>query len=214
MKRDIIISVVGHALVFVGLLVPSFLPAPKVKPMEVVSVSAVTPQSISRLLTKVDRVETPSPKVPQVLEEKEKLIPEPEKRTRKVQTVKSRPQETAQKPAKEPGSKNAASKKGIELPDGTSTDQAVDSQYLAVIMELIHRNWKFPPGSDPNVKTIVFFEISRNGNLLRGVRVQTRSGNMPFDASAFQAVMKSNPFPPLPDDFEGDKLGIHLAFSY
>ncbi len=213
MKRDIIISVLGHLLAFAGMMVPSFLPSPRMKPMQVVSVTAVTPQSISRLLTQVDRVETPRPKVPQVQVEKEKLIPNPERRTRKVQTVKRAEKPAEKTEPKEPAAKSDSNQKGIELPNGTKTDQAVDFQYLNVLMETIFRNWKYPPGNDPNIKTVVFFELSRDGRLRR-IRVEKGSRNMAFDRSAYEAIQKSNPLPPLPDDFVGDKLGVHLAFSY
>ncbi|MHB9028593.1 MAG: cell envelope integrity protein TolA [Candidatus Latescibacterota bacterium] len=213
MKRDIIISLAGHVFVFIGLLVPSFLPARTMPPVQMVMVTAVTPQSISRLIQKVDRVETPRPKVPQVQVE-EKPLPQPEKRTRKVQTVKRASAESSEKPAQETTPKGSAKKEGLELADGTKTDQDVDIEYLATIMQIIKNNWKYPNLNDPNIKTIVFFEISRDGKLLRGIRVEIRSGNMVFDKSTFDAVLKSNPFPPLPYDFSGDKLGIHLAFSY
>jgi outer membrane biosynthesis protein TonB len=176
-------------------------------------VTAVTPQSISRLIQQVDRVERPRPKVPQVQVE-EKPLPQPEKRTRKVQTVKRASAESSEAKSQETAAKGTAKKEGLELADGTKTDQYVDIEYLAAIMQIIKNNWRYPNLNNPNIKTIVFFEIGRDGKLLRGIRVETRSGNMVFDKSTFDAVMQSTPFPPLPYDFNGEKLGIHLAFSY
>jgi outer membrane biosynthesis protein TonB len=213
MKRDIIISMVGHVIVFIGLMVPSFLPARPMPPVQMVTVTAVTPQSISRLIQNVDRVETPRPKVPQVQME-EKPLPQPEKRTRKVQSVKRASAESSDAKNQDTAAKSGSKKRGLELADGTTTDQDVDIEYLAAIVQIIKNNWKYPNLNNPNIKTIVFFEIGRDGKLLRGIRVETRSGNMIFDKSTFDAVMKSNPFPPLPYDFNGEKLGIHLAFSY
>lgn len=213
MKLDIIISVVGHVLVFIGLVLPSFLPGRPLPPEQVVLVRAVTPQSISRLLEKVEDVGTPKPKVPQVQVPKEKLIPDLKKPARKVQTVKREEKQAPVKsaPAAKPSGKT--DKKGIELSDGSIVEQNVNMEYLASIIQIIRNNWRVPNLYDPAIKAFVFFEIGQNGKMLR-IRVETRSGNMVFDKSAYDAVMKSNPFPALPDDFTGDKLSIHLAFRY
>jgi len=206
------ISMAGHAFVFIGLLIPSFLPARPLPPIQMVTVTAVTPQSISRLIQKVDQADTPRPKVPQV-QVKEKPLPQPDKRTRKVQTAQQAAAASPEKPSAEAAGEGKAGQKGLELPDGTRTDQYVDSEYLVTIIQIIRENWKYPNLNDPNIRTMVFFEIASDGKMLR-IRVENRSGNMVFDKSAYDAIMKSNPFPPLPYDFSGEKLGIHLAFSY
>jgi outer membrane biosynthesis protein TonB len=175
-------------------------------------VTAVTPQSISQLLARNADTGEPKPKIPQVQLDKEKLIPEPEKKTKKVQTVKRTSAETKDKAA--PGEKGDAKAKGPSLPEGVQTDQYVDSEYLVTIVRIIHSNWRFPSVTNPNIRAVVFFEIGRDGRILRGIRVEKRSGHLGFDKSAFDAIMASNPFPRLPDNFSGEKLGIHLAFTY
>jgi TonB family protein len=60
---------------------------------------------------------------------------------------------------------------------------------------------------------VVFFEIGRDGKMSR-IRVEKRSGHLRFDKSAYDAILASNPFPRLPDNFSGEKLGIHIAFTY
>jgi outer membrane biosynthesis protein TonB len=174
-------------------------------------VTAVTQQSISQLLARNADTGEPKPKIPQVQLDKEKLIPEPEKKTKKVQTVKRTSSETTDKAA--PGEKGNAKARGPSLPEGVQTDQYVDSEYLVTIVGIIQSNWRFPSVTNPNIRAVVFFEIGRDGRMLRP-RVEKRSGHLGFDKSAFDAIMASNPFPRLPDNFSGEKLGIHLEFAY
>lgn len=211
MLRDIILSFMGHILVFAGMLIAPMIGNRTVPPVKTLTVMAVTPQSISGLLARNAVVEEPRPNVPQVQVEKEKLIPQPEKKTRKVQTVKRVSAETTDKTA--PGDKGDAKAKGTGLPEGIQTDQYVDSEYLVTISRIIRGNWRFPNLNNPNVRLVVFFEIGKDGKMSR-IRVEKRSGYIGFDKSAYDAIMTSNPFPRLPDTFSGDKLGIHLAFTY
>ena len=210
MNRHIIISIIGHLLVLIALVIPAFLPRRPMPPVQMVTVRAVTPQSISRLLESVEEPAQPKPQVPQVTVPKENLLPDPKKNTRKVQTVKRADKQAPEKnvaDAKSPG------KKGLDAPEGVETDQKVDIEYLALVVQIIHKNWQAPKSNDLSIKSVVFFEIAPDGKMVR-IRVETRSGNMIFDKSAYDAIMKSNPLPPLPANFTSDKLGIHLTFSY
>jgi TonB family protein len=211
MLRDIIISITGHILVFAGLIFAPMIGRHASPPIKTMTVNVVTPQSISQLLAKNAIAEEPRPKVPQVVIEKEKLIPNPEKQTRKVQTVK-RSAETNPGPDSQ-GGKGTSKSKGPNLPEGVKTDQTVDNAYLAAIQGIIYSNWKFPNLNDTSIKSVVFFEIGRDGRIIR-LRVEKRSGHLGFDKSTYDAIMASNPFPPLPDSFSGIKLGIHLTFTY
>lgn len=210
MVRYIVISVVGHILIFVGILVAPLISNRPAPAMPMVTVNVVTPQSINSLLEKVADVGEPKPKVPQVQVEKEKLIPEPEKRTKKVQTVKRASAETTSK-APDGGKKDADAKN--QSIQGVATDQKVDIEYLRVIYNIIRSNWKFPSRIDPSAQSVVFFQIARDGGIIRLV-VEKRSNDMAFDRSTYEAVRSSNPFPPLPSNFTNDRLGVHLTFTY
>lgn len=76
MKRHIIISIIGHLLVFAALIMPAFLPTRPMPPVQMVTVRAVTPQSISQLLERAEEPAQPppEPKVPEVVVPKDKLI--------------------------------------------------------------------------------------------------------------------------------------------
>jgi TonB family protein len=217
MKRHIIISIIGHLLVFIALIVPAFLPRRPMPPVQMVTVRAVSPQSVERLLQQMEEPAQPkpTPKTQQAPVIKEKMLPDPAKALRKAQTVKRAEKEPPSKetPDKSASKSTSKGKKEIDAPDNIRTDQEVSNEYLALLQQVIRNNWRAPKSNDLSIKVTVFFQIAPNGKLQR-IRVETPSGNMMFDRSAYEAIMKSNPLPALPDDFTSDKLGVHLVFSY
>jgi protein TonB len=58
---------------------------------------------------------------------------------------------------------------------------------------------------------VVTFDILRNGSV-QNVRVSRPSGNFALDQSAQRAILMSNPFPPLPAQFERDVATIDFTF--
>jgi TonB family protein len=63
------------------------------------------------------------------------------------------------------------------------------------------------------VATIINFRIDRRGNVTASY-VEEPSGDLAFDTASLRAVIESGPFPPLPQEYVGDWLGIHLRFVY
>jgi protein TonB len=61
-------------------------------------------------------------------------------------------------------------------------------------------------------KTVVFFEILRDGSL-RGIRVTQSSGNSSIDYAAQRSVMNSNPVPPLPSDLGKSSVSTEVWFE-
>jgi TonB family protein len=61
--------------------------------------------------------------------------------------------------------------------------------------------------------TTIYFKILRDGNIVES-KVEKTSGVDLFDQSAMRAIISSTPFPPLPGEFTGEYLGIHLEFEY
>ena len=58
----------------------------------------------------------------------------------------------------------------------------------------------------------IYFTVLRNGHIIDAA-VESPSGIAAFDQSALRAVMSSKP-PPLPLEYTGNQLGIHLQFQY
>lgn len=84
--------------------------------------------------------------------------------------------------------------------------------YLGVIRDRVQQTWAYPEGfAKGNVSVIVSIRIGKKGNLLESW-VEKSSGNSNFDESLLDAVKKASPFPPLPQDFEGNYFETGLRF--
>jgi len=87
--------------------------------------------------------------------------------------------------------------------------------YLKIIERKVREHW-ITHGMDitaQETNPVVRFEIGRGG-FVSGLRIERSSGSEILDDSAIRAVMNAQPFPPLPDEFRGDSLGVHFGFSY
>ena len=60
-------------------------------------------------------------------------------------------------------------------------------------------------------RTVVFFEIQRDGSL-RNIRVAQSSGNSSVDYAALRAVTNSNPVPALPSDLGKSSVSTEVSF--
>jgi TonB family protein len=104
------------------------------------------------------------------------------------------------------------------LGDGISSAQ-VDAYnfgspyYLSLVFGKIRDAWENPVQSSATLMTTIYFRILRDGNIVEA-KVEKTSGIDLFDQSAIRAIIGSAPFPPLPGEFTGEYLGIHLEFEY
>ncbi len=90
------------------------------------------------------------------------------------------------------------------------------SYYLQAVRDKIASYWDPPAGivtGGREVAAMVSFRIDRRGNI-GGSYVEEPAGMGIFDAASLRAVSQANPLPPLPQDFPGDWVGIHLKFVY
>jgi TonB family protein len=85
--------------------------------------------------------------------------------------------------------------------------------YLSIVFGKIRDEWENPVQSSSNLMATIYFRILRDGNIVE-TKVEKTSGLDLFDQSALRAIMGSAPFPPLPNEFSGEYLGIHLEFEY
>jgi TonB family protein len=84
------------------------------------------------------------------------------------------------------------------------------AMYIDRMTTKIGSNW-FRPPMNSEALTVVYFVIERNG-AIRDARVERSSGNRMFDRAAYRAVVESSPLPPLPIQYTGSYLGVHLTF--
>jgi protein TonB len=61
-------------------------------------------------------------------------------------------------------------------------------------------------------RALVLFEIGREGQITN-TKIEWSSGNALYDQAALRAVMDASPFPPLPREFTGRVLRVHLGFE-
>ena len=88
--------------------------------------------------------------------------------------------------------------------------------YLQFLSDKISASWftsLVDPGVSGQFQTQVYFRIFRNGQV-GDLKVEVSSGVTAFDLSALRAIQSASPFAPLPSDYDGQYLGIHLIFEH
>ncbi len=90
--------------------------------------------------------------------------------------------------------------------------------YLSQILATVRRNWmNVMPESVLRLgrrgKTAIQFSISRQGGVIKLV-IAASSGSDPLDRAAVAGISASNPFPPLPAEFKGDRIVLQFNFAY
>jgi TonB family protein len=83
--------------------------------------------------------------------------------------------------------------------------------YLARVQQKVTERWegRALQGRQP----VVTFEIARDGQV-SNVAIKDSSGNRYYDLTAMRAIADAAPFPPLPGEFPGSVLRIHLGFNF
>jgi outer membrane biosynthesis protein TonB len=89
--------------------------------------------------------------------------------------------------------------------------------YIEMIRRKVWQNWIEPshaltPGT--HARVVIRFEIGRDGKFASEPMVFESSSNLALDQSGFRAVLRSVPFPPLPESYSGSSLGVRFGFEY
>src|SRR5450759_752075 len=89
--------------------------------------------------------------------------------------------------------------------------------YLTQILATIRRNWYAVMPESVKLgrhgKVGLLFAIAKSGNVSK-VTWAFQSGADALDKAAVAAISASNPFPPLPAEFKGDRVVLQLNFAY
>jgi colicin import membrane protein len=92
----------------------------------------------------------------------------------------------------------------------------IEQIYQNEIMYHIQKNWAFSEqlagGRTDDLRVALGIKIMPNGEI-REIWFDKRSGNSYFDESAYKAVKKSNPLPPLPEEFSMPFYNIGFIFN-
>ena len=87
--------------------------------------------------------------------------------------------------------------------------------YQAEIAYQVQKNWVFSElmsGGRKDLMTIIVFKIKPNGNI-SDIWFDQRSGNTYLDETAYRAIVKTNPLPPLPAGLFAGDYTVALRFT-
>jgi TonB family protein len=89
--------------------------------------------------------------------------------------------------------------------------------YLTQILATIRRNWYAVMPESVKLgrrgKVGLLFAITRSGSVSK-VTWAFQSGADALDKAAIASISASNPFPPLPAEFKGERIVLQLNFAY
>ncbi len=89
--------------------------------------------------------------------------------------------------------------------------------YLMQVLAAVRRNWMavMPESVKLGLRghVSIQFAIGRAGGVLKLVYAE-QSGSRPLDEAAVAGISASNPFPPLPAEFKGERVVVQLNFAY
>jgi len=101
--------------------------------------------------------------------------------------------------------------------DILSDTQGVDfGPYLQRILEDVRQNWYrlIPESAEMKKgKLAIEFAITKDGSIA-DMRLVATSGDAALDRAAWGGIYTSNPFPPLPGEFNGPYLALRFRFYY
>ena len=141
--------------------------------------------------------------------------------------IENKPRSQAKGPAKTPGKAQAKTgtgagsgkgKGGMFRHNGLGANiegaEALGySYYLNSMLTRISDNWLNPYAGGPQVLTAtVVFTIERDGTI-RDVKIEKKSGDATYDASCERSLLVTDKLPPLPPEFPGPQLKLHLEFE-
>lgn len=89
--------------------------------------------------------------------------------------------------------------------------------YMLQVLAAVRRNWfaVYPEAArlGQRGEVVLEFAIAKQG-LVTKVIFSSESGAKALDQSAVAAISASNPLPPLPSDFKGDRIVLRMTFQY
>jgi colicin import membrane protein len=96
---------------------------------------------------------------------------------------------------------------------GQGNTASLMSQYYAQIWSKVRQNWALPSSilADKNLEAVIDVTVLRNGQVTN-ISFEKRSGNSYFDQSAYRAIRKSDPFPPLPAWIQDSSVELGIRF--
>lgn len=148
----------------------------------------------------------PEPAPAQPVEE-ESPEPEPEETVPDPEKAPETPKPREERPTPKPGPERETAEG--DLPVTLEGKPFPFPWYLEQLVRKVERNWR--PTSN-TLQATIHFRIDAEGRI-REVAVHESSGNPLFDLAARRAIEAAGPLPPLPDEYQGDWLGVYFVFD-
>jgi periplasmic protein TonB len=219
-----------HASVLAAILLASMAHPIRYLPTRAVAVRLVQAGSVKGGSSAVTAPE-PQPEKPKIEKPPEEAPPPPTEKAKLLPAKKEEKKKPAAPAATAPTSRKAADSRPASAPSATrgeggpvgaggnvgiggATFDQPDfnySYYIERMLVMIGTNW-FKPAQSVPTSPVIRFQILRDGTI-SGADVERTSGLAFVDRAALRAVLASSPLPPLPAEFGGDHLGVHLIFE-
>lgn len=146
------------------------------------------------------------------LKEKDLVIPKkpkPKAPAPKKETAK--PQEDS-KPAPQAASPEKAAAPGFSGAISLDAAKFPYAYYTNLIVRKINRHWQWS-NEFGKLRTVIFFKIGKDG-VISDEKIKEDSGDRLFDEQAMRAVKLASPFPPLPEGYPDNDLGVYFEFTF
>jgi TonB family protein len=89
--------------------------------------------------------------------------------------------------------------------------------YLIQVLAAVRRNWfaVYPEAAKTGLRgqAVLEFAIGTDGRVNK-VIYDAQTGSRPLDEAAVAALSASNPLPPLPKEYKGDRIVLRMTFMY
>jgi len=188
----------------------SLAPKPKAKKSlkeETIDRSKIVKSEISRIEKEVDKSESDSVKA---------AIDRLKKKVRETETANPREYQLSDTgSSKDRSGAGGAPGGGGGYGGGGAIASGAIRIYQAEIQYQIQKNWALSQqlaGDSIDLEVVLAIKILRNGEI-EDIWFDKKSGNSYLDDSAYKAIVKSNPLPPLPKEYIGSFYKIGLIFG-
>lgn len=127
---------------------------------------------------------------------------------------------TSQLPATLPHDPCATGSNATDQAEILTDTMGVDfGPYLSQVVKTVRLNWYnvMPPSVYPPIlkqgKLSIEFFVLKDGKV-SGMQIYKPSGDIALDRAAWASVTASNPLPPLPAEFHGERVGLRFSYYY
>jgi colicin import membrane protein len=208
-----LVSLPGPAAPAAKMTAPAVVVPPQEK-IQPVPIKPPVPEAVNFEKTKKKTPEVPPPKTEDALAEIDRALARVKGELQEKTKIAKGIDKAVDRLARQ-GSGSGQSAIGLRGTGPAGELDAALRDYLVVIVNIINARWSPPAGliqkQGPLVGTYII-QITRSGGIQRGW-FESPSGDRYLDQSVEKAVVRSNPLPPLPQDFKEPYFELGLRYT-